>query len=1761
MSYNISQISSNKIDFETKTPTTFSSISPSSPLHLDYMSGPLGDLFRELIERGVLDNYGNLNSEYAAKVLPSLTTSEINQIREILNKPITIILDKENSFTISIHWLLKTLQASNNIENNCYRFQNPVLIGGFVTSFLFSKTNYLERVFTNLKLADIYDKYKDYWHQPNKAPDIDIRIKVSGFVNSEIGLFPLQFQNSDLDNVTQSILFLLSYEFIRQTREKNKIDPFPRVEAQEKIKNQAFSEFCSIKTGMNLMQLLSFKDSPIDLNFFFRLSREFVFTSDDLYLPLNDILNETGYPFIFPQSNRKKTLQSLFDCLLGFINTEDPHTIDNKGFFRYFSGITKGNCCTFQDEKISLKDTLYSKIKYNLDNLQAFSNDIRKWIATHHPDNPTAAIFLTLNICLYLRNQNVSQEKIYAIIKNVFEKQEPLDPLSRELKNLLCHKGIPLKYIEDVLKISAFSHFTQEISSDASIRTEGFTHPVLYYKIKGYALQFDLSIQETLRNLLSLPKEYERDLAHLYFLISPPQAKTQIFDKEKLSSLNLDLETLREIGYLLIENESPFIQYLGFANLYSDPDLDKEIKKGFAERLLLSALTLSENKSEMLQEFGPFIGPLPKYDENFTFNWIKTLFEYGRNSEKNAYGLWTKHQFWPQSFELISYLAYSQPGYALKICLNMPADKYHQEAFECILKCGSVISKISNPSQEHLNFADHLQSKLQNLLNKESFGKSPQVSKRLSWFALRDESRELARLGLLKGLFLGQDQKACERLRNQIILKDSFQNLSINFQLAIAKLKESLNELTHEEFIGYMDKISETKPSYYDKTLFSQLLSIVCSSSNSFTKENNGKILRMITESLENQKNSLLKGKIKEDLEKSLALLSPYINFDISKQLFIQVIDKNIKLPHSIDTIWYQSIENLLSLENCNREINLLLKEGIRRGYHYENKKLGMLKLQIAEKFKNDPGFSNQSIEIMKNLVDYFPNEINQKKFYDLLFTLIQVNEEKIKDLLEIVDLVFKKERSNCYTYTLDRLTFLYFKNEINKNLISWLVNTHYFNDLNTRESFRLTLHHVLEKLFEDKTTKNPIVEKLVIKYLDDFLCLNMPIPKWKNILLNLQSNKDLVIQIIKKLEIENLDFSIIISETLLELIKQEKLTKDEKRNSLICEITYHYFHCFRDLNFDEWDSILNIVEEKDLDKYHDLFENIKINSNISAEVIFNIYASLFRVLTINKDPRIIEYLLDKNKFEEYLFYSKFSTNKPINSLYAHSYLMNSAMHRFDECVKSPIFFKQITRLHQLAKEQLLDVRASFDDELEKMISPESWISNLKDIESLEAVYDFSYLTILYKFMEISNDSEKLNYINTIKNVINLITTETEHKYPKEYWSKCGKLINLFLEEDSLKEETQLLLENLAESEILFLDTFKALSFLLKDESKIKDNCQLAAYLLVYIFLSNDTIEHTISNWELLYKTYINYIKYYPENQKIINKIIEFISIQKGGFLNKCGEIINMHVLEMVIRYWIIVLNPENASQDNNLYQLDQLIYTSLVQVHKNYETIKETKILITAVQDGIVHLSNLELHSFEKRLDFYLNFFTSNNNHKPTQLFINSEQECLEIKNELILKLISKLTINHRFPKSLIFKLHSIVNKDFPLLKNNLYFSVENLIYSYIEKINIEVLQRDRYVELAEDLLKLIKERFPDKKNEIQKIHIQFLEANLAIIEKLIDQLNMEYPFKEELIKKLQMRLNKFLTSENYKNERHKIKPILAKFIMAQSKLNNKKQ
>ncbi len=637
------------------------------------ITGSRGKLFQALVEKEILDAQGRITEAFSSRPLPSLTGAELALLKEELGRVFTITLDGKFHSRTSIPLILNNFLIEMRRKRPDLCFPTARLIGGYVFYFLFTKTDYARRVFQELEIGEFY--HSSLFNRWNKAPsDIDLRIRVEKrpiMIASQKVVRAVE--KKDLEYMRAFISRQLSLGFTQQ------LSP---AEAQDKIHEQAYSELCLLDKGFIKMLLVSLKGSPVDLNLCHQLSREFVLTEDDLFIPLHFLLSANNLLSTAPESHRGKPLESFLHATLGFTATESLSTLEYKVWMRHVSRVTRGNCLI----QPSLESVFYEKVKPH-----ALWADIQDWTVKHHANDSLTNFCFLINCALLLIKRREPADIQKFLCTHTSNVLVDAPPIATTLQALITDSDVPLTAILATLKVAAFYSSLR----NTGVELETTVQPMLHLPMGRHTIQLDTNAAEAIAELEAVDPRFHQQLARLFFLVCPP------------SPARFEGGTSRALR--LLDSDPPFLEYIGLLTVLGDPDVSSEKKRAYAERQLIVSLGLveGEQKEALKKEFELYIGEsiIPDLDDpHFQEKWVEALFQHGRGSEARAFDCWIELPLSARTFKLIEKLAHQQPLYAMRLLMHTRFDAFPEEASRCIVFCASLPST----QPEHVRLIEYV---------------------------------------------------------------------------------------------------------------------------------------------------------------------------------------------------------------------------------------------------------------------------------------------------------------------------------------------------------------------------------------------------------------------------------------------------------------------------------------------------------------------------------------------------------------------------------------------------------------------------------------------------------------------------------------------------------------------------------------------------------------------------------------------------------------------------------------------------------------------------------------------------------------------------------------------------------------------------------------------------------------------------------------------------------------------------------------------
>ncbi|MCC5832465.1 MAG: hypothetical protein JJU12_05410 [Chlamydiales bacterium] len=567
----------------------------------------------------------------------------------------------------------------------------------------------------------------------------------------------------------------------------------------------------------------------------------------------------------------------------------------------------------------------------------------------------------------------------------------------------------------------------------------------------------------------------------------------------------------------MANEDHPFLRYLGLSLLYPNPIVDPTIKRKSAERILLSTLNFVKEKEKeaFLSEFNRFIGKdaIPSLSSDFFKNWIYTLFAYGRESEEVAIKVLKEHPPQAFSFQLIPELATRRPGYALQLFMTMNLRDFPNEAFSSILACGRIVHELRTKTLEHDSLIKFMSAKIPELLDHKEH-KKPKNAKKLSsnlyLFVEYDPSTEIARKGLELGYFNDKEKEACNRLLCLPGLESAFKSPSCS--LFKERLKEALikNLLSEADQLHYLLKFYNDRPDDNDPLLFSNFIKLDCASIRN--DEQKIEFLEALSTLLK-VRSFKKKQSEKKQIELILERLKDYIPLLSScRDLFIRCYTLNIKLPRSLQEIWYKTLLLWIKDENPDYlKIYDLLIEGEKRNFALDRFSAEVM-LILSEKWKNKAAHSNRLFLLLQKIALLSPMIENKGRLYDLFIDLLKTKER----YLPLINTFAEEEPLPPYKQIIESVLILLHTSQNDnakfKFVVNWFITTPFFQPIKGDNQLNKLIQEIIQLIlkrgYSNKDDWNTTLYELVAAYVEEMRSMEDKV--WEPLINYFQKTKNI---------------------------------------------------------------------------------------------------------------------------------------------------------------------------------------------------------------------------------------------------------------------------------------------------------------------------------------------------------------------------------------------------------------------------------------------------------------------------------------------------------------------------------------------------------------------------------------------------------------------------------------------------------------------------
>ncbi len=448
-------------------PKSISTLTHNSPIqstvraersadHLKTMKGPRADLFRLLVDKGVIDLFGQIQEPYAQQQLPPISSEEYQLLEAELSKEFSLDLGPSvTSVTISVQELIDQMQAVLHIDAHH-------LIGGWVPYLLLSQKSYVQKVFQQLELEALFFPARPL------PPDIDISALLKWRLNPE------KFKE-DL------IAFLVKKVVQPKISEMQHF--YPQVMLNSELKQHAFQALNRIDGDDYPGFLVAFRRCPLDWVFSSATkARRYVFTVDSLSIPLER-------DELLPRATCGSSLGAFLHLMLGCIDTMNLNEIGPKECFRYISSIVRGGFPIYRGPEGATLAEYFTSRPIQL----SFLN---KWLRGHHQEDPIGRFLFLLNLHTLDRRIDVRP----------FFGPSPEGMLG-VLQKKIAEEGVSIDQAKGVLQNIAFAIdnkiFEPPEGFSVEIVTESFKRPIYHLTLHGRTVQLEVGISKVDEALFS----------------------------------------------------------------------------------------------------------------------------------------------------------------------------------------------------------------------------------------------------------------------------------------------------------------------------------------------------------------------------------------------------------------------------------------------------------------------------------------------------------------------------------------------------------------------------------------------------------------------------------------------------------------------------------------------------------------------------------------------------------------------------------------------------------------------------------------------------------------------------------------------------------------------------------------------------------------------------------------------------------------------------------------------------------------------------------------------------------------------------------------------------------------------------------------------------------------------------------------------------------------------------------------------------------
>jgi hypothetical protein len=469
-----------------------SASSYSSTTAFDLVSTRSSERLLKILQKmDILDEQGILKNPEALPPFPSLDSSQIETIRKLLDQDIcSVAAESHSPPDISLRKILLAL-TNEKME----KVPEIELVGGFARKVLLGSSEFIVNalcLLTNLSPDEVLPLIEDAVQEEGKRkiPDVDVRIHAP--------------------NSTRQDLCGFTNDLVKFSSEHLQVSPY-------QIRQKAFSKFNVVFDESNqfsIAALKSFGTFEYELLFVGHFLRTHLFVHDSLRLSIFPFLLEIGPPSL--KSDVLMGWQPFIDLLTKVVHIPKPDSIDLFGLPVLMSYYTRGYLSADTEAVKTLAKKVTTMSQYHVGIPSQVAGLLTTTLHNHHPQDPHAAIALTINACLRLPLSALEIASIWNQMAKAHwvGKSSIYTPFLSLFDEAIRIHNIPFAVVEAALTLYA-------LHENCDVRTLSKQRTIQLRLEEGHCIQLVKSPENALKILESYFLENTQDKFLFSLLMNP----------------------------------------------------------------------------------------------------------------------------------------------------------------------------------------------------------------------------------------------------------------------------------------------------------------------------------------------------------------------------------------------------------------------------------------------------------------------------------------------------------------------------------------------------------------------------------------------------------------------------------------------------------------------------------------------------------------------------------------------------------------------------------------------------------------------------------------------------------------------------------------------------------------------------------------------------------------------------------------------------------------------------------------------------------------------------------------------------------------------------------------------------------------------------------------------------------------------------------------------------------------------------------------